>query len=186
MESVLTRPRALRALIGLRKAEPDPASAARFQRIVGYEGADRAADVREDLLTWGLVVVQEHDRSIRISLTPPGRLVADLAASIARHAPDLLDHPRGFSALALIRESAPEPLTAGRLQDGLGADVATAAATRTKLAQWGLVTVEEGYHRKLPFVRVSLTPTGRTVTDLATEIITLATKARAAARRSKR
>lgn len=81
-EDILDRPRALRALIELRKIEPKTMTAGDLQRATGYT-VKPAVELRNDLEAWGLIEVDEvvngRVTSLQIRLTPGGREVVDHA-----------------------------------------------------------------------------------------------------------
>lgn len=92
---ILGRPRALRALIDLRKMEPELMTAGDFQRATGYT-VKPAVELRDDLEAWGLITVGEvvngRVTTLQIGLTSGGRdmvehlLKAEAAALRARRA----------------------------------------------------------------------------------------------------
>ena len=83
MEDILSRARAFRTLVEMRKRDPEPLTAGEMEKATGYEfvAMDRA---RKDLEAWGLITIEKTTRG-RLPvdlhrLTEEGREIADLAA----------------------------------------------------------------------------------------------------------
>lgn len=184
--AALNRPRALRGLAALLAADPEPLTARAFQEAVGYERADLAAEMRADLAAIGVVTTEEAGPSILVRLAPAGRTVTKAALDVEAVVPGLMDRPRALRALLKVREVAPEPLSARALRQHVGYRVEAAAQLRDDLAAWGLVDVAEGLENRVRFVRITLTPDGRKVADLAARLEAAARKAQAASARKKK
>ncbi|MEA3201991.1 MAG: hypothetical protein QOE90_3419 [Thermoplasmata archaeon] len=82
----------------------------------------------------------------------------------------ILLRARALQGLVALREAPAGCLGAGDFARKLGYTIRHGARLRRYLAARGLVTVEEGYESKIPFIRLRLTARGRAVADLAAAI----------------
>lgn len=84
-EELHNRPRAIDALIALRKADPKPMNASDLKAATGY-ATTWAKELRHDLQAWGMIAVEEGFEGkipfVRMRLTPEGRRAADHAIAM--------------------------------------------------------------------------------------------------------
>jgi len=85
-DDILLRPRVLRALAAMRRAEPEVTTASMFQKSTIYSPA-AAAKARKWLLDRDYITVQEGTKSkvpyVHMRLTEKGKRLADHALKIA-------------------------------------------------------------------------------------------------------